>query len=131
MVKEEQRGVEITTFKEVKDPSDPLNINPTKSFEHLAIDDPKDIEMSDQDETDNSTSKNQAEAMAAPTTKANSGSNTSHLASPLPQFETSAAVTNMKEKEKTVQQPQEVEIEDTVEEVETKAEVEKGERIRR
>ena len=86
--------MDITTYKEVKDPSDPLNLNPTKSFINLAIDNPKAIEMSDPDETDqndNSTSK--AEALAVPTTKANSGSNTSHLASPLTQFETSAAVT--------------------------------------
>ena len=45
-VKEEQRVGEITTFKSVKDPSDPLNVNHTNNFENLAIEDPKDTQGS-------------------------------------------------------------------------------------
>ena len=42
--REEQRGgVEVTTFLKVKDPTDPLNVNQSKNFENLAINDPKDI----------------------------------------------------------------------------------------
>ena len=40
MTEEEQRGrVEVTTFMQVKDRSDPLDVNPSKSFKNLAIDD--------------------------------------------------------------------------------------------
>ena len=117
MAKEEQGlRVEITTFKEVKD----LSVNPSKSFKTLVIDDPKDIEMSDQDATyhsDNSTPKNKAEAMGDSITKANPGSNMSQLASPLLQIKISAAEVNKKEKEDTGQDSEEVEIEDAVEEV--------------
>ena len=102
----------------------PLNVNPTKKFKNLAIEDPKDIKMLDHDETDHSTSK--AEARAVLTTKANSGSNTSHLASPSTQPENSAAVTDQKEKEQTVNNLQEVEFEDAIEEVVMEAEAEKG-----
>ena len=53
MTEEEQRGiVEVTTFLQVKSRSDPLEVNPSKSFKNLAIDDLKDIEMSDQGITD-------------------------------------------------------------------------------
>ena len=83
MTREEQRGgVEVTTFLQVKDPSDPLNVNPSNSFKNLAINDPKDIEMSDQgtiDHNDNSTHTSKAEAMVEPITKANLGSNMSHM----------------------------------------------------
>ena len=41
--REEQRGgVEVTTFLKIKDPTDPLNVNQSNSFENLAINDPKD-----------------------------------------------------------------------------------------
>ena len=75
----------------VKDQTDPLNVNPSNSFKNLLIDNSKDIEMSDQGATDhngNSTLKNKAEAMVEPVTKANLGSNTSHLASPLKSIKT-------------------------------------------
>ena len=40
MTEEEQRGrVEVTTFFQVKDRSDPLEVNPCKCFENLAIND--------------------------------------------------------------------------------------------
>ena len=82
MTEEEQRGrVEVTTFLQVKDRSDPLEVNPSKNFENLAISDQKDIEMSDQgitDQNENSTHNSKAEAMVETVTKANPGSNMSH-----------------------------------------------------
>ena len=104
MTKEEQRGrEEVTTFMQVKDRSDPLDVNPSKSFENLAIDDQKDMELSDQgitDHNENSTHNNKAEAMVDTVTKANPGSNMSHLAQPLTLNKTSAADVDEKEKEK-------------------------------
>ena len=104
MTKEEQRGrEEVTTFMQVKDRSDPLDVNPSKSFENLAIDDQKDMELSDQgitDHNENSTHNNKAEAMVDIVTKANPGCNMSHLAQPLTLNKTSAADVDEKEKEK-------------------------------
>ena len=71
----------MTTCLKVKDRSNPLEVNPSSSFKNLAIDDPKDIEMSDQgitDQNDNSTHNSKAEAMVETVTKANPGSNMSH-----------------------------------------------------
>ena len=49
---EQRGGVEVTTFLKVKDPTDPLNVNQSNNFGNLAINDPKDIEMSDPGTTD-------------------------------------------------------------------------------
>ena len=44
---EEYRGVELTTFNQVKDHSDPLGVNTQNDFKNLAIHDQKDTELSD------------------------------------------------------------------------------------
>ena len=96
---EQRGGVEVTTFLKVKDPTDPLNVNQIKSFLNLAINHPKDIEMSDPGTTDHN-DNNKAEARFDSVAKANLGSNMSHLAEPLNQNQTSAADVYMKDKEK-------------------------------
>ena len=58
---EQRGGEEVTTFMNVKDPTDPLNVQQSKSFKNLAINSPKDIEMSDTAATDhNDNSKAEA-----------------------------------------------------------------------
>ena len=49
MYVEEEQGVRIeeVSFLEVKDPSDPIGIQSKKGFSELAIEDPKDSEISD------------------------------------------------------------------------------------
>ena len=125
MTKEEQRGrVEVTTLLKVKDPSDPLDVNPSSSFKNLVINDPKDIEMSDQgitDHNDNSTHSSKTKGMVEPVTKANLGSNTSHSAEPLSPIQTSAADVNRKEKEKK-ETDSETEEEEEVEEAKVEEE---------
>ena len=44
---EEYRGVELTTFDQVKDHSDPLGVNTQNDFKNLAIHDQKGTELSD------------------------------------------------------------------------------------
>ena len=86
MTREEQRGgVEVTTFLKVKDPTEPLNVNQSNHFENLAINDPKDIEMSDPGITDHNekyTHNSKAEAGVDSVAKSNLGSTTSHSADP-------------------------------------------------
>ena len=130
MTREEQRErVEVTTFLKVKDPSHPLNVNPSSSFTNLVINDPKDIEMLDQGITDhnnNSTHSSKAEAMVEPVTKDNLGSNMSHLAEPLSPIKTSAADIDEKEKEEKEKdsETEELEVELEVEEVDVEVDVE-------
>jgi len=44
---EEYRGIELTTFDQVKDHSDPLGVNTQNDFKNLAINDQKGTELSD------------------------------------------------------------------------------------
>ena len=47
-VQEKQGGrIEETSFLNIKDPTDPIELNSTQSFSKMAIQDPKDIEMLD------------------------------------------------------------------------------------
>ena len=63
---EEHRGVEVTMFTQVKDHSDPLEVNPQNEFKNMAIKDLKDTELSDQENMDQNenTSINKSEANA-------------------------------------------------------------------
>ena len=79
---EQRGGEEVLTFMDVKDPTDPLNVQQNKSFSSLAINSPKDVNMSDKVATDqNDNSK--AEAEASLVAKANPGSDISHQADAL------------------------------------------------
>ena len=85
------------------------------------------------DHNDNSTLSSKAEAVVEPVTKANLGSNMSHLVEPLSPIKTSAADVDGKEKEEK-ETDSETEEEEEVEEVEVKeveveAEVEVEEEI--
>ena len=73
---EQRGGEEVTTFMNVKDPTDPLNVQQSKSFKNLAINSPKDIEMSDTAATDHN-DNSKAEAGFVSVAKANLGSNMS------------------------------------------------------
>ena len=100
VMKVEQRGgEEVTTFLKVKKTTDSLNVQQSKSFKNLAINSPKDIEMSDTAATDHN-DNSKAEARFVSVAKANLGSNMSHLAEPLNANHTSAADVYVKDKEK-------------------------------
>ena len=99
MYVEEEQGVRIeeVSFLEVKDPSDPIERKSTKSFSELAIEDPKDSEMSDlaiNDLNDNTKpeietphySKSKAEAEVLNPTEVIDDSGASHQAEPLTFF---------------------------------------------
>ena len=99
-MEEEQRGCEeVLTFMDVKDPTDPLNVKQNNSFSSLAINSPKDINMSDNVAIDeNANSK--AEAEASLVAKANPGSDISHQADALNVNNASAADVYGRDKEK-------------------------------
>ena len=96
---EQRGGEEVLTFMNVKDPTDPLNVQKSKSFSNLAINSPKDVDMSDKVATDqNDNSKTEAEVSLV--AKANPGSNISHKAEALNANHASAADVYEKDKEK-------------------------------
>ena len=96
---EQRGGEEVLTFLNVKDPTDPLNVQKSKSFSNLAINSPKDVDMLDKVATDqNDNSK--AEAMVSLVLKYNPGSNISHQADPLNANHAFAADVYEKGKEK-------------------------------
>ena len=124
-MEEEQRGCEeVLTFMDVKDPTDPLNVQQNNSFSSLAINSPKDVNMSDKVATDqNDNSK--AEAEASLVAKANPGSDISHQADALNANHASAADVYGRDKEKqdTDMESEEEEKEEIVEEEEGDEEV--------
>ena len=123
-MEEEQRGSEVLTFLDVKDHTDPLNVNQTNIFSSLAINSPKDTIMSDNVATDeNANSK--AEAKASLVAKANPGSDKSQQADALNVNNASAVEAYGKEKEKqeTDMESEEEEREEMVEEEEEEEEV--------
>ena len=72
---EEKRSVEeVTTFMNVRDHSDPLNVNQNPNFSDMAITSPKGNPMSDDDVT-TVNKKCQAKANDSPVTKSATGSN--------------------------------------------------------
>ena len=96
---EQRGGEEVTTFMNVKDPTDPLNVQQSKSFKNLAINSAKDINLSDTAATDHN-DNSKAEAMVSSVAKANPGSNMSHQADPLNANHASAAEVYEEDKEK-------------------------------
>ena len=94
-IEEEQGGrIEEVSFLDVKDPSDPIELNSTKSFSEMAIEYPKVSEILDlatnnlndntkpEHETPPST-KSKADAEVLNPTKVNDDSGASHLAVPI------------------------------------------------
>ena len=71
---EKRSSEEVITFIEVRDPSDPLNLNHKTNFSDLAINSPKDTTMLDDDDT-KLNEKCQAKAADSPVKKSASGSN--------------------------------------------------------
>ena len=72
ILSEEYRGVELTTFNQVKDHSDPLGVNTQNDFNKLAIHDHKGTELSDhvnmdlnENNTSNTTEANSDESHQA------------------------------------------------------------------
>ena len=112
VMEEEQRGGdEVTTFLDVKDHKDPLNVQ-QNNFSSLAINSPKDIEMSDKDATDyNDNSK--AEPESSLVAKAILGSNNDHQAEALYANHATAADVYRGDKEKQgIESESEEEVED-------------------
>ena len=79
---EQRGGEEVLTFMNVKDPTDPLNVKQSKSFSSLALNSPKDVDMSDKVATDHH-DNSKAEAEASLVAKASPGSNKGHQAEAL------------------------------------------------
>ena len=113
---EQRGGEEVLTFMNVKDPTDPLNVQQNKSFSSLAINSPKDVNMSDKVDTDHN-DNSKAEAEASLVAKANPGSNKSHQADALNANHASAADVYGRDKEKqdTDTEPEEEEEDERVE----------------
>ena len=98
----EQGGsIEETSFLNVKDPTDPIELNSTQSFSKMAIKDHKDIKMSDQTKKDQNKNKkpvqnappytkSKAKAEVENQTKVNYDSGSGQEAQPLSIIKTSA-----------------------------------------
>ena len=99
VMEEEQRcGEEVNAFLDVKDQTDPLNVQ-QNNFSSLAINSPKDINMSDTVATDHN-DNSKAEAKASLVAKASHGSNNSHQAEALHANHAPAADVYRRDKEK-------------------------------